>query len=453
MTVAMKQNQDKESRMNPFFEGHLQERDPELFATIERELSRQQDQIELIASENIASRAVMEAQGSVFTNKYAEGYPGKRYYGGCEFADQAENLAISRLKQLYGANYANVQPNSGSQANQGVFTALLQPGDTILGQSLAAGGHLTHGAPANQSGKWFNAVHYGVREDTHLLDYDAIEALALEHKPKMLIGGFSAYTRVIDWARMRDIADKVGAYFLVDMAHISGLVAAGAYPSPLPHAHVVTSTTHKTLRGPRGGIILSAHGDMVVGKTPKGNDKTLEMALNSAIFPGIQGGPLVHVMAAKAVAFGEALQPAYKDYIQQVIANARATAAVLVERGLNIITGGTDNHIVLVDLQPKGVSGKDTEAALERAGLTCNKNAIPFDPASPFVTSGIRLGTPAGTTRGFKVEEFQEIAHMIADVIDGLSANPETGDAAIEKATRAKVKALTARFPIYSSWK
>ena len=446
MTAAVKL--DKDQTMNAFFEGHLPEQDPELFASIEGELARQQNQIELIASENIASRAVMEAQGSVFTNKYAEGYPGKRYYGGCEFADKAEALAIERLQTLFGANYANVQPNSGSQANQGVFNALLQPGDTILGQSLAAGGHLTHGAPVNQSGKWFNAITYGVREDNHLLDYDQIEALALEHKPKMIIGGFSAYPRVVDWARMREIADKVGAYFMVDMAHIAGLVATGAYPSPVPHAHVVTSTTHKTLRGPRGGIILSANGDLVVGKTPKGNDKTLRMAINSAIFPGIQGGPLVHVMAAKAVAFREAASPEFKAYIDQVIANARATAKVLIERGLNIVSGGTDNHLVLVDLRPKNVTGKATEEALERAGITCNRNGIPFDPEKPMVTSGIRLGTPAGTSRGFGPEEFKLIGNLISDVLDGLVANPED-NSKVEAEVRAQVEELCKKFPLY----
>ena len=442
----------KEEVMNGFFTTPLASADKEVFAAMEKELARQQNQIELIASENIVSRAVIDAQGSVLTNKYAEGYPGKRYYGGCEHVDVVEQLAIDRAKQLYGCAYANVQPNSGSQANQGVFGALLKPGDTIMGQSLAAGGHLTHGAPVNQSGKWFNAVTYGVREDNHLLDYDAIEKLAKEHKPKLIIAGFSAYPRVVDWARFRQIADSVGAYFMVDMAHIAGLVAAGSYPSPLPHAHVVTTTTHKTLRGPRGGMILSSQPELVVGKTAQGKDQTLEMALNSSIFPGIQGGPLMHVIAGKAVAFGEALQPGFKAYGQAVVDNARALAAVLKARGLNIVSGGTDNHLVLVDLRPKNVTGKAAEAALERAGLTCNKNAIPFDPASPFVTSGIRLGTPAGTTRGFGVKEFEAIGNLIADVLDGLSKNPEKPEenAGQEAKTKTEVKALTARFPIYS---
>ncbi|MBM3617885.1 MAG: serine hydroxymethyltransferase [Alphaproteobacteria bacterium] len=436
-------------RSNTFFTASLADADPAIKGAVDRELNRQQTQIELIASENIVSRAVLEAQGSVFTNKYAEGYPGKRYYGGCEFADEAEQLAIDRAKEIYGTKFANVQPNSGSQANQGVFTALLQPGDTILGQALSAGGHLTHGASVNQSGKWFNAITYGVREDNHLLDYDAIEKLALEHKPKLIIAGFSAYPRVVDWARFRQIADKVGAYLMVDMAHVAGLVAAGSYPSPFPHAHVVTTTTHKTLRGPRGGMILSSVPELVVGKTAQGKDQTLEMAINSAIFPGIQGGPLVHVMAAKAVAFGEALTPEFKAYGHAIVENARALAKVLVERGAAIVSGGTDNHIVLVDLRPKNVTGKAAEHSLENAGLTCNKNAIPFDPASPFVTSGVRLGTPAGTTRGFGVKEFEEIGNLIGDVLDGLAANPED-NSKVEKEVRAKVKALCDAFPIYS---
>jgi len=449
MSALAKKN---EENMNAFFTQDLASADKELFATIEKELARQQNQIELIASENIVSKAVLDAQGSVLTNKYAEGYPGKRYYGGCEHVDVTEQLAIDRAKKLYSTNYANVQPNSGSQANQGVFNALLKPGDTILGQSLAAGGHLTHGAPVNQSGKWFNAISYGVREDTHLLDYDAIEALAKEHKPKLIIAGFSAYPRVVDWARFRKIADSVGAYFMVDMAHVAGLIAAGSYPSPLPHAHVVTTTTHKTLRGPRGGMILSNFPELVVGKTAQGKDQTLEMAINSSIFPGIQGGPLMHVIAGKAVAFGEALKPEFKAYGKAVVDNARALAAVLKSRGLNIVSGGTDNHLVLVDLRPKNVTGKAAEHALERAGLTCNKNAIPFDPASPFVTSGVRLGTPAGTTRGFGIKEFEQIGTMIADVLDGLSKNPEKPEenAAQEAKTFEQVKALTARFPIYN---
>ena len=452
MTNAARKLEDTMTSTTAYFTEHLATRDAEIFAALGKELGRQQHQVELIASENIVSKAVMEAQGSVLTNKYAEGYPGKRYYGGCEFVDVAEQLAIDRAKKLFNSNYANVQPNSGSQANQGVFNALLKPGDTIMGQSLAAGGHLTHGAPVNQSGKWFNAVTYGVREDTHLLDYDAIEKTALECKPKLIIAGFSAYPRVVDWARFRQIADKVGAYFMVDMAHIAGLVAGGSYPSPLPHAHVVTTTTHKTLRGPRGGMILSNTPELVVGKTPQGKDQTLEMAINSAIFPGIQGGPLMHVIAGKAVSYGEALQPSFKEYAQAIVDNARALAKVLKDRGLNIVSGGTDNHLVLVDLRPKNLTGKAAEASLERAGLTCNKNAIPFDPASPFVTSGVRLGTPAGTTRGFGIKEFEEIGQLIGDVLDGLSKNPEdvTANAAVEAATKLKVRALTDRFPIYS---
>jgi glycine hydroxymethyltransferase len=444
MTAAMKQ----EEPMNGYFTTPLAQADREVFASMEKEFARQQQQIELIASENIVSRAVLEAQGSVLTNKYAEGYPGKRYYGGCEFVDITETLAIERAKKLFGCSYANVQPNSGSQANQGVFTALIKPGDTILGQSLAAGGHLTHGAAVNQSGKWFNAISYGVREDTHLIDYDQVEVLAVQHKPKLLIAGFSAYPRVLDWARFRAIADKVGAYLLVDMAHVAGLVAAGAFPSPLPHAHVVTTTTHKTLRGPRGGMILSNCPELVIGKTAQGNDLQLGNALNSAIFPGIQGGPLMHVIAGKAVAFGEALQPSFKAYGVQVVKNAQAMAKALAARGLNIISGGTDNHLVLVDVRSKNTTGKAAEHALERAGLTCNKNAIPFDPASPFVTSGIRVGSPAGTTRGFGEAEFTQVGELIADVLDGLAQNAE-GDSATEKATFEKVKALTTRFPIY----
>ncbi|MFN7400951.1 MAG: serine hydroxymethyltransferase, partial [Alphaproteobacteria bacterium] len=362
-----------------------------------------------------------------------------RYYGGCEFVDKVETLAIERAKKLFGCSYANVQPNSGSQANQGVFLALIKPGDTILGQALSAGGHLTHGAAVNQSGKWFNAIPYGVREDNHLIDYDAVEALAKQHKPKLIIAGFSAYPRVIDWARFRKIADSVGAYLLVDMAHVAGLVAAGSYPSPLPHAHVVTTTTHKTLRGPRGGMILSSCPELVIGKTAQGNDLTLGNALNSAIFPGIQGGPLMHVIAGKAVAFGEALQPEFKTYGQAVVDNARVLADALKKAGLNIVSGGTDNHLVLVDLRPKNVTGKAAEASLERAGLTCNKNAIPFDPASPFVTSGIRLGTPAGTTRGFGKSEFAQIGALIGEVLDGLSKNPEN-NGAVEASVKTRVR-------------
>lgn len=435
---------------NPFFSEHLSSRDPELYKSITQELERQQTQVELIASENICSLAVIEAQGSVLTNKYAEGYPGKRYYGGCEFVDITEQLAIDRANKLFGSSFANVQPNSGSQANQGVFNALLQPGDTILGQSLAAGGHLTHGAAPNQSGKWFNAIQYGVREDTHLLDYEQIEALAKEHKPKLIIAGYSAYPRVINWARFRAIADAVGAYFMVDMAHIAGLVAAGSYPSPLPHAHVVTTTTHKTLRGPRGGMILSAFPDTVVRKTPTGKDVTLAQAINSAIFPGIQGGPLMHVIAGKAVAFGEALTPEFKEYGHAVVENARALADTLIARGVDIVSGGTDNHIVLVDLRPKNLTGKAAEESMERAGLTCNKNAIPFDPAPPAVTSGVRLGSPAGTTRGFGVEEFKLIGNLIGDVLDGLAKNPEA-NGKVEEAAKAKVRELCDRFPIYGA--
>ncbi len=431
-----------------FFTRGVAESDPALHAAMTAELNRQKHQVELIASENITSLAVLQAQGSVLTNKYAEGYPGKRYYGGCECVDVAEELAIERAKKLFDCAFVNVQPNSGSQANQGVFTALLQPGDTILGQSLAAGGHLTHGAAPNQSGKWFNAIQYGVRESDALIDYDQVEALAKEHKPKLIIAGFSAYPRVVDWARFRKIADSVGALFLVDMAHIAGLVAAGSYPSPLPHAHVVTTTTHKTLRGPRGGMILSNHPELVVRKTPSGKDVTLEQAINSAIFPGIQGGPLMHVIAAKAVSFGEALGDEFKAYGHAVVDNARALAATLKSRGFDIVSGGTDNHIVLVDMRPKNITGKAAEEALERAGLTCNKNAIPFDPAPPMITSGVRLGTPAGTTRGFGIEEFTLVGNLIGDVLDGLAKNPDTNET-VEKEVAAKVKTLCERFPIY----
>ncbi len=437
------------SPQQEFFTRSVEQGDAELFSALTKELSRQQHNIELIASENIVSRAVLDAQGSVLTNKYAEGYPGKRYYGGCEFVDIAESLAIERAKKLFNCTYINVQPNSGSQANQGVFNALIKPGDTILGQALAAGGHLTHGASVNQSGKIYNAIQYGVRADNHLIDYDQVEQLTKEHKPKLIIAGFSAYPRVVDWKRFREIADSVGAYLMADMAHVAGLVAAGTYPSPLPFAHAVTTTTHKTLRGPRGGMILSNFPGLVIGKTAQGKEQTLEMAINSAIFPGIQGGPLMHVIAAKAVSFGEALQPSFKQYGKAVIDNARALAAVLQKRGLAIVSGGTDNHIVLVDLRPKNLTGKAVEASLERAGLTCNKNAIPFDPASPFVTSGVRLGTPAGTTRGFGITEFEEIGNLIGDVLDGLSKNPDDNTTA-EQAALAKVRALTARFPIYS---
>lgn len=423
-------------RESGFFTESLSSSDPELFATITSELGRQRLEIELIASENIVSRAVMEAQGSVMTNKYAEGYPGKRYYGGCQFVDIAENLAIDRACKLFGVAFANVQPNSGSQANQGVFQALLKPGDTILGMSLDAGGHLTHGAAPNQSGKWFNAVQYGVRPDDLLLDYEQVQTLATEHQPKMIIAGGSAIPRIIDFAKMREIADSVGAYLLVDMAHFAGLIAAGLYPSPFPHAHAATTTTHKTLRGPRGGMILT-------------NDEALAKKFNSAIFPGIQGGPLMHVIAAKAVAFGEALRPDFKIYQAQVIKNAQALADQLMKGGLGTVTGGTDTHLMLVDLRPKGVKGNATEKALGRAHITCNKNGIPFDTEKPMVTSGIRLGTPAGTTRGFGEAEFRQIGDWIVEVVDGLAANGEDGNAAVEAAVKAKVTALCARFPIY----
>lgn len=440
--------QSTQPNTHAFFKSHVQQTDAELASLLDGELERQQYQIELIASENITSRAVLEAQGSVLTNKYAEGYPNKRYYGGCEWADKVEQLAIDRACQLFDCDYVNVQPNSGSQANQGVFLALLQPGDTILGLSLASGGHLTHGAAPNISGKWFNAIQYGVREDNALIDYDEVRRLANEHKPKLIIAGCSAYPRVIDWAKFRDIADEVGAYLLVDMAHLAGLVAAGSYPSPLPHAHVVTTTTHKTLRGPRGGMILAKEGGIVVRKTPSGKDVTLAQAINSSIFPGLQGGPLMHVIAGKAVMLGEAMKPEFRDYGQAIIDNARALAKVLVERGVDIVSGGTDSHVVLVDLRPKGVTGKVTEEALERAGLTCNKNAIPFDPEKPFVTSGVRLGTPAGATRGFGVEEFETVGHLIGDVLDAVSESSD-GNSAVEADVRAKVRALCERFPIY----
>jgi glycine hydroxymethyltransferase len=418
-----------------FFDAALTDSDPELNAAIGAELRRQQDQIELIASENIVSRAVLEAQGSVLTNKYAEGYPGRRYYGGCEFVDVAERLALERARRLFGCRFANVQPHSGAQANQAVFLALLQPGDTILGMSLAAGGHLTHGASANQSGKWFNAIHYGVRREDHLIDYDEVARLAEQHRPKLIIAGGSAYPRVIDFARFRTIADAVGARLLVDMAHFAGLVAGGVHPSPLPHADVVTTTTHKTLRGPRGGMILS-------------NDEDLGKKINSAVFPGLQGGPLMHVVAAKAVAFGEALRPGFRDYAARIVANARALAAVLAQRGSAIVSGGTDTHLMLVDLRPKKLTGKAAEASLERAGITCNKNGIPFDTEKPTLTSGVRLGTPAGTTRGFGIAEFEEIGGLIDDVLSSLARNPD-GDVEVERAVREKVHALCARFPIY----
>ncbi len=419
-----------------FFTKSLAQTDPELTEAVADELGRQRDEIELIASENIVSRAVLEAQGSVLTNKYAEGYPGRRYYGGCQYVDVVENLAIERAKELFGCDFANVQPNSGSQANQGVFTALLKPGDTILGMSLDAGGHLTHGARPNQSGKWFNAIQYGVTRQDLLPDYDQIADLAREHRPKMIIGGGSAIPRVLDFARLREIADEVGAWLLVDMAHFAGLVAAGEYPSPFPHAHVATTTTHKTLRGPRGGMILTNDGDIA-------------KKVNSAIFPGIQGGPLMHVIAAKAVAFREALEPGFKSYQQQVIANARALADQLMKGGLDIVTNGTDSHLLLVDLRPKGVKGNATETALGRARITCNKNGIPFDDEKPTITSGIRLGTPAGTTRGFGEPEFRQIADWIVRVVDGLAANGPDGNGEIEAAIRGEVAEICQRFPIY----
>ena len=430
------QEQTQPPSLDRFFTDTLAVSDPDLFHSMERELNRQQNQIELIASENIVSRAVLEAQGSILTNKYAEGYPGRRYYGGCEFVDVAEEIARSRAQQLFDCEFANVQPHSGSQANQGVMLSMLKPGDTILGMSLAAGGHLTHGAPPNMSGKWFNAVQYGVREQSHLIDYQEVEALADLHKPQMIIAGGSAYPRTIDFKRFREIADRVGAILLVDMAHFSGLVAAGVHPSPFPHAHVATSTTHKTLRGPRGGLILT-------------NDADIAKKANSAIFPGLQGGPLMHVIAAKAVAFGEALQPEFKVYARHIVDNARVLAAKLSERGCDIVSGGTDTHLMLVDLRPKGVTGKLAEASLEKAGITCNKNGIPFDPEKPAVTSGIRLGAPACTTRGFGVAEFNCVGELIADVLDGLAKNPED-NGEMEQAVRQKVEALCQKFPIYA---
>ncbi|MEM7076563.1 MAG: serine hydroxymethyltransferase [Pseudomonadota bacterium] len=419
-----------------FFTETLASRDPEIAAAIDSELGRQRDEIELIASENIVSAAVMEAQGGVMTNKYAEGYPGRRYYGGCQFVDVAEQLAIDRACALFGCGFVNVQPNSGSQANQGVFQAVLKPGDTILGMSLDAGGHLTHGAAPNQSGKWFNAVQYGVKRDSLEVDYDQIAALAAEHKPQMIIAGGSAIPRRLDFAKFREIADSVDAYLLADVAHFAGLIAAGEYPNPFPHVHVATTTTHKTLRGPRGGMILT-------------DDEALAKKFNSAIFPGIQGGPLMHVIAAKAVAFGEALRPDFKTYIQQVITNAQAMADQLHKGGLETVTHGTDTHVMLVDLRPKGVKGNATEKALGRAHITCNKNGVPFDDEKPTITSGIRLGTPAGTTRGFGEAEFRQIADWINEVVDGLAANGEDGNGAVEAKVKGEVAALCARFPLY----
>jgi len=421
--------------LSRFFTESLADSDPDLVASIGKELRRQQDNIELIASENIVSKAVMEAQGSVMTNKYAEGYVGRRYYGGCEYVDIAEELAVTRAKQLFDCAYVNVQPHSGAQANGAVCLALLQPGDTILGMSLAAGGHLTHGAAPAQSGKWFNAIQYGVRKEDALVDFDEVEKLAREHKPKMIICGGSAYPRTLDFARFRKIADEVGAYLHVDMAHFAGLVAAGLHPSPLPYADVVTTTTHKTLRGPRGGMILT-------------NNEELGKKFNSAVFPGLQGGPLMHVIAAKAVAFGEALRPDFKDYSKRVMDNAKMLAATLVERGLDIVSGGTDTHLMLVDLRPKKLTGNISEESLDRAHMTCNKNGVPFDPEKPLVTSGIRLGTPAGTTRGFGTEEFKAVGNLIGDVLDGLAENREDNSAAEAKA-REGVAELCSKFPIY----
>lgn len=421
-----------------FFTRGLAETDAEVFAGLTHELDREQNQIELIASENIVSKAVLEAQGSVFTNKYAEGYPGKRYYQGCAPSDEVETLAIERAKKLFNAGFANVQPHSGAQANGAVMLALVKPGDTILGMSLDAGGHLTHGAKAAMSGKWFNAVQFGVNPDTHLIDFDEVERLAKEHRPKIIIAGGSAYPRIIDFARFRAIADEVGAIFHVDMAHFAGLVAGGVHPNPLEHAHVVTNTTHKTLRGPRGGMIMT-------------NDEAIAKKVNSAVFPGLQGGPLMHVIAAKAVAFGEALRPDFKTYAAATIANAKVLAATLHERGANLVSGGTDTHLALVDLTPLGITGRDADEALERAAITCNKNGIPNDPLPPIKTSGIRVGSPAGTTRGFGVAEFREIGHMISDVLEGLRQKGEHGDAAVEAEVRLRVRELCSRFPIYAS--
>jgi glycine hydroxymethyltransferase len=422
---------------NRFFAAHLAETDPEIAAAIGHELRRQQDQIELIASENMASRAVLEAQGSVLTNKYAEGYPGRRYYGGCEYVDVVEELAIERAKRLFGCAFANVQPHSGAQANQAVMLALVKPGDTILGMSLAAGGHLTHGAAPNLSGKWFRAVHYGVRRDDARIDHDEVERVARAEKPKLIIAGGSAYPRIIDFARFRRIADEVGAYLMVDMAHFAGLVAAAVHPSPLPHAHVVTTTTHKTMRGPRGGMILA-------------NDEEIGKRINSAVFPGLQGGPLMHVIAAKAVMLAEAMAPEFKLYAGAVLDNARTLAATLAERGFAMVSGGTDTHLMLVDLRIKHLTGRDAEISLERAGITCNKNGVPFDPEKPTVTSGIRLGSPAATTRGFGQAEFRQVGELIAEVLDGLARHGSAGNGAVEEAVRHRGAALCARFPIYS---
>ena len=424
------------SLSNSFFGASLADSDPDIARVVEQELGRQRDEIELIASENIVSRAVLEAQGSVLTNKYAEGYPGRRYYGGCQFVDIAEKLAIERACRLFDCNFANVQPNSGSQMNQAVFLALLQPGDTFMGLDLNAGGHLTHGSPVNMSGKWFNVVPYGVRVDDQLIDMDEVARIARETKPKLIIAGGTAYSRVWDWARFREIADEVGAYLMVDMAHIAGLVAGGVHPSPLPHAHVVTTTTHKSLRGPRGGMILT-------------NDEAIAKKVNSAVFPGLQGGPLMHVIAAKAVAFNEALRPDFKIYARAIVENAKALAATMKAGGCDIVSGGTDNHLMLVDLRPKGLTGKAAEIALGRAHITCNKNGVPFDTASPMVTSGLRLGTPAATSRGFGVAEFKKVGELIIEVLDAMKRSGDAGDAAVEASVRERVGELTRRFPIY----
>jgi len=433
MSQAVVQRQDVPLAM--FMQG-VAESDPAIDAVLKSELHRQREQIELIASENIVSRAVLEAAGSVLTNKYAEGYPGRRYYGGCEEVDKAEQLAIDRACKLFDCSFANVQPHSGAQANQAVFMALLKPGDTFLGMALDQGGHLTHGSPANQSGKWFKVLSYGVKPDTHLIDYEQMEEIARRDRPKLIIAGASAYSRQIDFARFRQVADEIGSFFMVDMAHYAGLVAAGVYPSPLPHAHVVTTTTHKTLRGPRGGMVLS-------------NDADLGKKINSAVFPGLQGGPLMHIIAAKAVSFGEALRPDFKIYAQRTIDNARTLASALTERGLKIISGGTDSHVMLVDLRPKKATGISAEKVLDRAGITVNKNSIPGDPEKFTVTSGVRLGSPAGTTRGFGVAEFRQIGNLIADVLDGIARNGPDGDAQVEAQVRGKVRELCTRFPIY----
>jgi glycine hydroxymethyltransferase len=425
-----------EARESDFFTKHLEDSDPEVWGAIEAEHERQQNEIELIASENIVSKAVLDAAGTLLTNKYAEGYPGRRYYGGCQCVDVVEQIAIDRAKKLFDCKFVNVQVHSGSQANQSVFLALIKPGDTVLGMSLAAGGHLTHGAPPNMSGKWFNAVQYGVTKDTNRIDYDEVESLAKEHKPALIIAGGSAYPRIIDFARFRKIADEVGAYLLVDMAHFAGLVAAGIHPSPLPFADVCTTTTHKTLRGPRSGMVLS-------------NDEAIGKKINSAVFPGLQGGPLMHIIAAKAVAFGEALEPSFKVYAQQVVDNAHALAETLIKGGLDIVSGGTDTHLMLVDLRPKGLTGKVAEIALGRANITCNKNGVPFDPEKPMITSGIRLGTPAGTTRGFGVADFESVGGMILEVLDGVAANGDEGNAAVEESVKARAIELCSRHPIY----